>query len=241
MHDDEGWARLRQVIIATDDIDRDAATLRSTFRLGPGARDPELADYQMSDAMFALADGTYLQLIATHAPDALAKWLAKVGGPVGYALSIQHPDPAGVRARAQARGVGVVRDLHSQGYRIVQLHPRELGILLEADGIADPDVWFWDDLGPDARPTPGAKVDATVAVVAPASDPAAMGELWHDVLGLPVGDDPTVVKLGGAELHFVRPAEAPHWTIVLHAANGAGQLPPDVMPGVTFRYLSGAS
>ena len=233
-----GWARLRQVILVTDDIAADTAALRSAFGFGEGFHDPELGDYEMADHTFTLADGTYLQLVASLNPqDALARWAAKIGGRGGYALSIQHPDPAAVKARAEALGVGVIRSQEALGYPIVQLHPRDTAILLEADGIADPAVWFWDGLGDAARPSATAAVDATVAVEVAVDDPDRMGRLWHELLGLTLPADPTVIDLGGYELRFVGGGASPQWTIVLRRAAGAADLPADVMPGVTFRYV----
>jgi hypothetical protein len=236
-----GWARLRQVILVTDDIDADTKALRSAFNFGVGFHDTELADYDMADHTFTLADGTYLQLVASLNPqDALARWAAKIGGRGGYALSIQHPDPAAVKARAEALGVGVIRAQEALGYPIVQLHPRDTAILLEADGIADPDVWFWDHVGADAQPSPAAAVDATVAVEVGVDDPQRLGRLWHELLGLTLPADPRVVDLGGYELRFVEGA-LPQWTVVLRRAAGAPELPATVMPGVTFRYVEGDS
>jgi hypothetical protein len=68
-------------------------------------------------------------------------------------------------------------------------------------------------------------------------DPDRMGRLWHELLGLTLPADPTVVDLGGYELRFVGGGASPQWTIVLRRVAGAPDLPADVMPGVTFRYV----
>jgi hypothetical protein len=228
---------LRQVIIATSEIEADTKALRSAFRLGEGFHDPELGEVAMADHTFTLADLSYLQLVTALNPDdPLSRWTARIGGRGGYALSIQHPDPAGVKARAEALGVRVIFDREVLGYPIIQLHPKDTVILLEADGIADPDVWFWDDLGEPAAPSPDALVDSVVAVEVPVPDPAAMGRRWHELLGLPTGSDPSVVTLGGPELRFTAGANSPQWIIVLR---GAGTLPAEIIPGVTFSYVNG--
>jgi hypothetical protein len=232
-------ARLRQVIVATSEIETDTKALRAGLRLGEGFHDPELGEVAMADHTFTLADLSYLQLVTALQPDdPLSRWLARVGGRGGYALSIQHPDPAGVKARAQARGIRVIFDREVLGYPIVQLHPKDTVILLEADGIADPDVWFWDELGEAARPAPGALVDSVVGVTVPVPDPAGMGRMWHELLGLTPGDDPSVVDLGGPELRFVAGTDSPQWTITLRQG-AAGTPRADLIPGVTFRYVSG--
>lgn len=232
------WAKLRQVILTTNDIETDTAALRSGLSLGIGFHDSELAEHAMADHTFTLADFSYLQLITSLAPqDPLSQWTERIGGRGGYALSIQHPDPACVRARAEARGVGVIRAQSALGYPIVQLHPRDTAILLEADGIADPDVWFWDDLGPDAQPHADAAVTGIVSVEAGVADPHAMGRLWHELLDLTPGTDPSVVNLGGPELRFVAGISA-HWTITLRLRPGCDAPPADVLPGLTLRYVA---
>ncbi|MEV4319125.1 hypothetical protein [Actinocrispum sp. NPDC049592] len=232
------WARLRQVIVATNEIDADTKALRSAFRLGEGFHDPELAEVAMADHTFTLPDLSYLQLVTSLDPtDALGRWTARIGGRGGYALSIQHPDPAGVKARAQELGVRVIFDREVLGHPIVQLHPKDTVILLEADGIADPDVWFWDGMGEQSQPSPDASVDAVVAVQVPVADPRRMGELWHTLLGLTPGADPAVVDMGGPRLRFVTGEDSHHWTITLRRAEDAGELRPDVIPGITFEFV----
>lgn len=231
------WAKLRQVIIATEHMETDADALRGGLGLGQGFPDPELKEHSMADITLPLADESYLQLLTPlDEADSLARWLGKIGGRGGYALSIQHPDPASVKARAEARDVGVIRAIDALGYPIVQLHPRDTGILLEVDGIADPDVWFWDDLGQTAEPD--AAVDAIVGVEVSVDDPDAMGSIWHELLDLPAGDSPRSVDLGGRELLFRTGGKTPEWTITLRRSGRGGAVPaPDLIPGITFRYV----
>jgi hypothetical protein len=231
------WARLRQVIIATSELEADTKALRSAFRLGDGFHDPELGEVGMADHTFALADRSYLQLVTALKPDdPLSRWVARIGGRGGYALSIQHPDPAAVKARAEALGVRVIFDREVLGHPIVQLHPKDTVVLLEADGIADPGVWFWDDLGEPAAPGPDALVDSVVAVEVPVPEPDRLGRLWHELLGRTPESDPAVVRIGGPVLRFFSGPNSSQWTITLRSA--AGGLPADVIPGVTFRYVS---
>ncbi|MET0132055.1 MAG: hypothetical protein ABW215_00525 [Kibdelosporangium sp.] len=232
------WARMRQVIVATNEIEADTKALRSAFQLGEGFHDPELGEVAMADHTFTLADMSYLQLVTSLDPgDSLGRWTARIGGRGGYALSIQHPDPAGVRARAQELGVRVIFDQVVLGHPIVQLHPKDAVILLEADGIADPGVWFWDDMGEQSQPSSDALVDAVVAVRVPVPDPGAMGELWHNLLGLTPGSDPSVLDMGGPQLRFVTGDDSQRWTITLRRAAGAGTLRSDVVPGITFDFV----
>jgi len=237
-----GWALLRQVVLATGDIAGDAKLLRDHLGLGAGFADPELATIGMSDETMALAGGSYLELVGALTPDvSIARWLAKTGGG-GYALSVQHSDPIAARDRAIARGVRIVADQAVMGHPIVQFHPADVGLLLELDGIADRDAWFWDGMGVD--PSPSALVDDVVRVDVGVADPAATVTLWAEILGYPALSWESI-DLGGRVVHFHPLADTPKWTITLRrsAFGGSGQPPrspralrDEDLLGVRFRY-----
>lgn len=231
------WATLRQVVLATGDIEGDGALLRARLALGKGFADPELADIGMADDTLPLAGGSYLELVAPlHADSSLHRFLGKRGGRGGYALSVQHPDPVGVRERAAARGVRVVADLDVMGHRVVQLHPADVGVLLESDGIAEPARWFWD--GRDGNdPEPGALVVDVVSVTIPVADPGATTAQWSQLLDLPAAG-PTSIAMGDRTVHFGRIEDGPRWTVTLRRSPGAAIADGDgTLAGVDVRYV----
>lgn len=230
------WAKLRQVVVATTDHAGDTAAVRSAFGLGTGFADPEVAEMFLVDATMPVSETGYLEFVAPlDERAAVTKWLTKIGGRGGYALSVQHPDPAGVKARAERAGVRIAADVEVFGYNIVQLHPRDVGLLLELDGIADPQVWFWDDVDPG--PEPGAAVDEIVAVHVPVADPAATTALWHELLGLDGPSVPDEIDLGGTRVRFVAGGPSAEWTIQLRrASSGADPAVPE-LPGVHFELV----
>lgn len=229
------WAILRQVVMATDDIDGDGKLLRDTLRLGPGFADPELATIGLADDTLPLAGGSYLELVAPLTPDSsVARWLVKMGGRAGYALSVQHPDPLGVRDRALAMGIRVVADLEVMGHPIVQLHPADVGVLLELDGITDQSAWFWDDLGVSAPSD--ALVDDVLGVRIGTADPAATAQQWSRLLDLPGGPDHSI-DLGGRTVWFVPAATNPQWTVLLRRSSHEAQLVESAIAGVRLRYV----
>ena len=234
----ESWAILRQVVIATTDHDADLAAVRGAFGLGNGFEDPELEKLSMADATMPVSKDTYLEFIAPVSDTAaVTKWLTKIGGRGGYVLSVQHPDPQAVKARALARGIRVPVDVEAFGNPVVQLHPQDVGLLLEVDGITDPHAWFWDDINPG--PESDAGVDEIVGVEVPVADPSAMAALWHDLLGLgtPAKDDE--IQLGGTWVRFVSGGPSAQWNIVLRRADnaaGASVVPP-LLSGVTFELV----
>jgi len=228
------WAKLRQVVIGTTDHEADVAAARRAFGLGQGFADPEVAHLSLVDATLPVAPGRYLEFVApTDDTISFAKWLAKIGGRGGYVLSVQHPDPHAVKARAEARGIRVPIDVEAFGKPVVQIHPKDVGLLLEVDGITDPDVWFWDDVDPG--PEPGAGISDILAVEVPVEDPVAMAQLWHDLLDIGEPATPGEVDLGGVTVRFVGGGPSANWTVLLRRA------PPDAadpeLPGITFRLV----
>jgi hypothetical protein len=229
------WAILRQVVIGTTTHAADVAAVRAAFGLGEGFDDPELKKINLLDATLPVARQRYLEFVAPVSDDGpVASWLAKVGGRGGFVLSVQHPDPDAVRARAAELGVRVPIEEVAFGRTVLQLHPKDVGLVLEIDGIDDPDVWFWD--GIDPGPEPGAAVDEIVGVEVPVTDPAATAGQWAQLLGLEPPGAETVLDLGGPIVRFVPGGPSADWTVLLRASGEtAGSVPQ--LPGITFRLV----
>ena len=195
------WAILRQVIIAAEDNAAAGALLRSRLGLGVGFVDPGLETISMTDNTIPVGGGSFLEVISPWESDnSLGRWLAKAGGSGGYMVAIQHPDVEGVRARAAELGIAeILRDV-VDGYVLSQYSPWELGLIVEVDGIPDPEKWYWDDVGwtlePDASVVDILEIEVTV------EDPDKVTALWHQLLDLaPSG--PREVRLGDRVVRFV--------------------------------------
>ncbi|HVQ94075.1 MAG TPA: hypothetical protein VMU51_23755 [Mycobacteriales bacterium] len=228
------WAILRQVVIGTTTHEQDTAAVRAAFGLGTGFDDPELKEMNLVDATMPIAPGRYLEFVAPVTPEGpVASWLAKVGGRGGFVLSVQHPDAAAVRTRAAELGVRVPIDMLAFGRIVLQLHPKDVGLVLEVDGIDDPAVWFWDSIDPG--PDPSAYVDDIVGVEVPVADPAATAAQWRRLLDLPEPAEPTVLDLGGPTVRFVDGGPSSNWTVLLRRASASATDPG--LPGITFRLV----
>lgn len=191
------WAELRQVGFASLDHATAVRTATDLLALGPGFGDPLLDAMGLADFTAPVGPDTYVEVLAPATPDhSVARWLRRVGGASGWVLSTQVPSLDGVRDRAAAHGVRVAVETEAMGHRIVQLHPLDVGVLLELDEFVPREAWFWDEL-PGARAAHAArtsKADDIVAVdvaVDTASDPgapAAMARTWAAIIGI---DPPT--------------------------------------------------
>lgn len=156
-------AILRQVVIGSPDLDATTRELRESLGVARGFADPLLEEIGMADETIRVGPEAHLEVVAPLRGDvSLAAWLRKAGGGGGYALSIQVPDLTPHLAAAARQGVRVVADLVAYGHRIVQLHPGDMGLLIELDEIADPAAWFWDDIEAEVATAP--RVDDVLAV-----------------------------------------------------------------------------
>jgi hypothetical protein len=205
MSDSGHWVKLRQVILAADEVGPAAAELCDAFGLARGFADLMLQDIGMDDESIVLGNGeTYLEVVAPLRPDTgVAGWLARGGGPGGYCLSIQTDSLAPFRERAERLGIPLIFDLEAHGYRLIQLHPKVTGLLLELDEIPDPAAWFWDETPKEFPADP--HVHDVLAVEVSGPDPRAQAELWGVLFDVPVKeqDGRYELALGDRAVTFV--------------------------------------
>ena len=126
------------------------------------------------------------------------------GGASGWVLSTQVPSLDGVKERAAEHGVRIAVETQVMGHDIVQLHPLDVGVLLELDAFLPRGEWFWDDM-PAAKAAHAGRstkadniVAVDVAVDAAAGGPAAMAATWAAIIGL----EPPVATADGAAIAF---------------------------------------
>ena len=153
-----------------------------------------------------------MEVLAPTTPDhSVARWLRRVGGASGWVLSTQVPSLDGVRERAAAHGVRVAVDTEAMGHRIVQLHPLDVGVLLELDEFVPREAWFWDEL-PGARAAHAARttkadditaVDVAVDAASDQAAPLAMARTWAAIIGIDPPSAPAITP-DGATLAFGR-------------------------------------
>ncbi len=229
----DSWAFLRQVVIATPDAARDSATLRSTYRLPIGFTDPMLLEHGVADETIPLGPTRYVELISpANDSSFLHPWLQRVGGAAGYCVAVQVPDIDAIRARATDLGVRVLVDQLALGHKVMQLHRRDFGLILDLDEIADRSVWFWDDVTPG--PSPDAIVDDIVEVVVGVTDPQHVATTWATLVDVPQ-PTPTSVDFG-LTIQFVASDSPGLQTVTLQLASGATAVDDQVIAGVTFRH-----
>src|SRR2546421_1813166 len=99
--------RLRQAVLVAEQLEPVADALRSALGLGEPFRDPGVATFGLTNAVFALGD-CFLEVISPARPDTAAgRYMARHGGGGGY-LGVLHlprlQGPPGRAPAARARG-----------------------------------------------------------------------------------------------------------------------------------------
>lgn len=198
------WVRIRQVVLGVTDVAVASERIQQEFGLAPGFADPMLAEIGMADESIILGNGrTFLEFVGPLNPDAsIQNWLSK-GGPGGYALAIQVKDVEPLLKRAAELGIGTAADTKAYGYRIVQLRPKDVGLLVEFDEIPDVDAWFWDDVPKQIPSAP--RVDDVTWIELASPEPAAQAAQWAALFGVDVVDDHgrLEISIGGTPAFFV--------------------------------------
>jgi hypothetical protein len=220
--------RLRQAVLVTEELEPTAALLRAGLGLGQPFRDPGVAQFGLSNAVFALGD-CFLEVVSPARPETAAgRYLARHGGDGGYMVIFDLEDLEDAEARAQQMGIRVIWQIELPDISANHLHPADIGgAIVSLDRSQPPGSWRWG--GPEwtgrvGRGAPGRLAGITLAV----RDPASVSARWAQVLGVPVSSpEQPALALDGANVSFVAVEDEPAEGLVEIAV----ELPPEVRRG----------
>jgi Glyoxalase-like domain len=196
--------RLRQAVLVAAELEPVASALQSALGLGEPFRDPGVAAFGLTNAVFALGD-CFLEVISPAKPDTAAgRYLARHGGDGGYMAIFDLEDLDGARVRAEQSGIRTVWQIDLPDISGTHLHPADMrGAIVSLDRSRPYGTWRWG--GPEwtgqiGGGAPGRLAGITVAI----SDPPAVAARWAHVLGVPASDgrEPTL-RLDEAEVRFI--------------------------------------
>jgi len=201
--------RLRQIALASNDLDAATHGLAEVFGLKVGYNDPRIDHYGLKNAVIPAGTG-FLEVVEPITPTAsAARFLTRRGGDAGYMVILQTADAEAERARAVSLGVRVVDDLDSPTYRCAHFHPADFGGMLvsfdeqrtESDYL-DP-YGDWSPAGPDWRDAQTGTVVDLVGLQLSNPDPHALAALWSRLLDAPLDPaDPLRLPLAKGEVRF---------------------------------------
>ena len=230
---------IRQVIIGAGDMELASKELREAFGLTTGFADPLLEGIGMDDETFRVGPEAHLELVGALKPEApTAKWCEKVGGGGGYGLAIQVPALGPFLERAESLGARKIEDLVVYERRIVQLHPSDMGILVELDEIPQADQWFWDDV--EAEKSENPVIDDVLAVEISHPDPETIAQKWSTLFDVPVEtvDGVLQIAIGSRVARFVQGDTKMMTGCDVQVADGVERDGREVtVSGVSFKFV----
>lgn len=200
---------LRQIALVARNLANAQADLEAVLGIRPCHVDPEVAEFGLENVLLPIG-ANFIEIVApTEKGTAAGRFMDRRGGDGGYMVIAQAEtlqEQAAVRARAAANEVRVAWEANRPGWRIMQLHPRDMGAsFFEVDWHEEFDPkGHW---GPAGGKGWEDKIDTSVTAEITgaelqAENPAEMAAHWAAVAGVEAGPDNTVA-LANAKLRFV--------------------------------------
>ena len=187
--------RIRQLALASNDLDKVTHSLAEVFGLKVAYNDPGIHHYGLKNAVMSAGTG-FLEVVQPIAENASAgRFLARRRGDAGYMVILQTADAEAERARVTALGVRVVDDIDTPAYRASHFHPADFGGMLvsfdqqrTAADYLDPYGDWWP-AGKDWRETRTGTVLDLKGFTLSSPEPEALAAQWSKLLATPL--DPT--------------------------------------------------
>ena len=121
---------LRQIALVARDLGRTQAELEAVLGIHPCHVDPEVAEFGLENVLLPVG-ANFIEIVApTEDGTAAGRFMDRRGGDGGYMVITQvetREEQAEVEARAAANNVRVAWEVSRPGWRIMQLHPRDMG------------------------------------------------------------------------------------------------------------------
>jgi hypothetical protein len=203
------FLRLRQLCLVAHDLEPVVEDLKAVFDIEVCHRDPAVAKYGLHNALLPIGN-SFVEIVApTQADTAAGRYLDRRKGDGGYMVILDTDELDRWQRHVDAIGVRVAARLVSNGYRGLQLHPRDTGgALLEIN---------WSDGGTEvnaayhpAGPRWRAHVRTTVAKAVSGAElqsdhPERLATKWSEILGKPTRpiDGEFRIDVDNASLRFV--------------------------------------
>lgn len=180
--------RLRQIAIASPDLEATVGTLSRVLGLEVAHHDPGVGVFGLRNALLPLGEGGFLEVVTPVQPGTtVGRLLEKQGNQVcGYMVIFQTDDLQGERRRVEGQGLPVVWEIDIGEAATFHLHPKHLGAVVSFDQMKTWADWLW--AGPEWRAHRGLGMvtgvqGATVAV----PDVGAVEARWKGLLGAEAG------------------------------------------------------
>ena len=198
---DETPLRLRQICLAAPRLQPVLDDLQVIFDLQVCHRDPGLAAYGLENALLPVGTD-FIEVVAPiQADTAAGRFIQRTRGHGGYMAIFQATDPQARQAHAAALGVRTAHEIDRDGYRSVQLHPRDCRaafIELGHSRGGEQRTGNWWPAGP--RWLAHVHTESTLrllGIVLESPEPAELARHWSAIL-----ETPLLIDVRGPALHF---------------------------------------
>ncbi|MEM9572405.1 MAG: hypothetical protein AAF996_13155 [Pseudomonadota bacterium] len=195
--------RIRQLVFASLD-QGEIETLRYVLGLGDGFVDPGVAEFGLTNGVFAIGDQFLEVVVPTQENTAAGRFLARSQGVGGYMAIFQTDNLNQVRETADARKIRRVWNIDLPDISASHLHPADIGAAIVSIDEARPEgSWRWGGPKWEQAAKPGVLIRLDVTAI----DPEAMSEKWGAVLNITptaLRHDVFSLQLSGGSVRFIK-------------------------------------
>ena len=204
--------RLRQLVIATSEMDALADKICDLFELKKTYTDPELTVFGLENVLIPFGD-TFLELVTPVKENTSAeRFLKKRGGDGGYMVIVDSMDLEKQRQRLETAKLDIVwyenrksNGIHGQS---LHLHPKQVGgAILSIDNMTPSSSWLWagTEWEKDINKSLVSHLSG-VTICSPKPDNLLSN--WEKALGKKRASDDTSIDLVGSKIKFVINAQS---------------------------------
>jgi Glyoxalase-like domain len=180
--------RLRQVVVAAQDLQTTVRSLQTTFGLGEAFPDPGVGEFGLANGVLPVGD-QFVEVVSPITPGSAAgRWMQRQGGDAGYMVMFQVESMGDARAHLSERGLRTVWSADLADISGTHVHPADIGgAIVSFDEPRPPASWRWG--GPTWASNVSVDVVRAIAGITMAGeDPDALAAAWAGALNLPVVD-----------------------------------------------------
>ena len=188
------YCRLRQICLVAADLPRAIADMQAIFGVKLAYQDPHVRRYGLQNALFPFGLA-FVEIVSPVEPDTAAgRFLERSGGIGGYMAIFNCSDPERRGRHANALGVRTAHTIDHEGFRAVQLHPRDCRAAMIEFDRTDGGEDLRGPYGPAGGTawTAAIRTDVTkrlAAIVVESADPVELGQHWARILEMPFTAD----------------------------------------------------
>lgn len=188
--------RIRQLVFASKEQE-DISRLQDILQLGKPFVDPGIAEFGLTNGVFALGDQFLEVVVPVEDNTAAGRFMKRSNGVGGYMTIFQTDNLEGVRDRADEMQIRRVWNADLPDISASHLHPADIGAAIVSIDEARPaESWRWGGPNWQNKTVPG----HLKRLVVTAKDPSHMAQKWGKLLSVqPQGK---ILNLQGSSIEF---------------------------------------